>query len=486
MIYRFGLYRFDSATGELTREGRRVRLAPQPSRLLVCLLDRRGGLVTREELIEELWGQDTTVDYEAGLNSAIKQVRAALRDPASTPRYLETLPKRGYRFIAPLQVDEAESAEDVAGPTPLMPPRRSRRAVWLGAGLAALIGVALTGWALTGKSRGSDRIASAVPAGDSATLALASDAYFKGQFVLESDAERAAPRAAVYFRRALEVEPGYSPALVGLARTTFLQAMNADDPRPGLEEAQDLAQRALDAESDAAWAWIVSAQTRLFLDWDWAAAEQRFREAARHGEDEADIHHDFAYFLSAIGKHDEAIREIGLARKLDPLSPPINLNSAWIYFYARRYEEAIADAERALELEPDTFSAHYCLSSSYARLGRVEESLYHSGEMMRLAGAQRAMVDDVLEMEGVERGEAVRTWWTDGDNEQGPAWSVPLYVRGLIELARGDRDAALAQLAESVERPDYYAMSLAVDPRWDALREDPRFEQLLQRVGRGS
>lgn len=100
---RFGVFELDAVTGELRKSGHTIRLRPQAAKILVLLASRPGQLVTREELQEKVWGNETFVDFEHGLNLCIREARAALDDDADTPRYVETLPKRGYRFIAPIQ-----------------------------------------------------------------------------------------------------------------------------------------------------------------------------------------------------------------------------------------------------------------------------------------------------------------------------------------------------------------------------------------------
>jgi cholera toxin transcriptional activator len=107
--YRFGVFEVDAATGELRRQGLRVKLNTQPFQVLLMLLDRPGQLLTREEISRELWPDGTFVDYEHGVNSAINRIREALRDAAASPRFLETLARRGYRFIAPVErIDSGE------------------------------------------------------------------------------------------------------------------------------------------------------------------------------------------------------------------------------------------------------------------------------------------------------------------------------------------------------------------------------------------
>jgi DNA-binding winged helix-turn-helix (wHTH) protein len=101
--YRFGVFEADASTGELRRKGIRIKLGAQPFQMLLMLLERQGELVTREEIYGQLWPDGTFVDAEHGVNSAVNRIREALGDAASSPRFLETLARRGYRFVAPVE-----------------------------------------------------------------------------------------------------------------------------------------------------------------------------------------------------------------------------------------------------------------------------------------------------------------------------------------------------------------------------------------------
>ena len=116
MTYSFGTFAFDSGSLELTREGRRVHLEPQPARALARLLAGAGEPVTRDELRDAIWGTDTHVDYDRGLAYCLGQIRAALGDRGENPRFVQTLPKRGFRFVAPV------SASPFAAPAPAPAP----------------------------------------------------------------------------------------------------------------------------------------------------------------------------------------------------------------------------------------------------------------------------------------------------------------------------------------------------------------------------
>ena len=113
-LIRFGTFQLDPQAGQLLKSGRVIRLKPQPFRLLQLLISRPGELVTRDEIRDLLWDADTFVDFEQGMNTAVRQIREALGDDAETPIFVETVPKRGYRFIAP--VDAGASASTPAYP----------------------------------------------------------------------------------------------------------------------------------------------------------------------------------------------------------------------------------------------------------------------------------------------------------------------------------------------------------------------------------
>src|SRR5580692_11981675 len=179
-LIRFGVFELDLRSGEIQKQGRKIRLEGQPVHVLICLLENRGELVTREELHRKLWPADTFVNFEHGLNAAVKRLRQALNDSADNPRFVETLPRRGYRFIAPIEVvaasesvsvdnDAAFAAEatatrdvpeakndyptDLSGKTVVVQPHRPPR-TWKGFGFAFLVVLGVcAAWMLRPESR---------------------------------------------------------------------------------------------------------------------------------------------------------------------------------------------------------------------------------------------------------------------------------------------------------------------------------------------
>lgn len=176
MNYRFGVFEFESGSGELRKSGRPVALEPQPSRALAVLLARADQLVTRDELIHAVWGRDTHVDFDRGLAYCISQIRTALGDASDSPRFIQTVPKKGYRFIAPVHAPAPVSATPEGPDGDRSKAARVRPSGWLGqrpylAMLAALfLGAALVaGIALRGRGESPARLVIAVSIFDNET-----------------------------------------------------------------------------------------------------------------------------------------------------------------------------------------------------------------------------------------------------------------------------------------------------------------------------
>lgn len=499
---RFGVFELDIRALELWRQGRRCRLAPQPARILVHLVRRAGLMVTREELARALWGEGVHVDAEAGLNAAIRQVRQALGDDAASPRFVETLPRRGYRFIAPVTITApatttapttppasatGRDAASMPAASPA-PGARSRRRMMTGtviiAVLAVLAVLALGGFerpqgdgnetnAASTLEAPSIPVSQAQPSPASAIAPPALDAYFKGRYILRSSGAQSGSRAAALFARALEIDPGAVPALAGLASARLrMTAEGVLEPATGLAMAFDEADRALAADPRLAEGWRVRARARWLGRWDWQGADADFAQAIAVAPNAAENHVAYAFFRSAAGDHDRALALMEEAAKIDPLSPAVNLDSAWLFFFARRYEEAITRATRALELDPTLFSAHYCLSASYERLGRPADASRHALAMTASAGG--------IATAGNER-DAMLRWWREQAKADTPTF--PHYDRALFALGQGELDQALADLTTSLERREAQITRLAVDPRLGSLAADARFRVLVGRLG---
>jgi len=160
VLHRFGIFEFDSDSGELRKNGRVVSLEPQPVRALSVLLRRAGQIVSREEMRDAVWGQDTHVDFDRGLAYCISQVRTALGDSGENPRFVQTVPRRGFKFIAPLSTDASGSSSSTSTKT---------SKGWVPAILSAgLIIVLAIGWAYS-RGRAGEPVVIAVSVFDNET-----------------------------------------------------------------------------------------------------------------------------------------------------------------------------------------------------------------------------------------------------------------------------------------------------------------------------
>lgn len=482
-VIRFGVFELDLESGEIRRSGRRVRLAPQPFKVLEHLARNAGRLVERDDLCRHLWG-DTVVDYDSGLNSCVKQIRAVLDDPSTSPRFIETLPRRGYRFIAPVRtVAGGDSHAAVAGPEDgaLASGAPSSAAPWRWtAAILAVAAVAATAALLARRPPAGMAADGAAPAGVSPA---AYEADLKGRYLLRQTVADDVRRAIGFFEEAIAEDPAYAPAHAGLAETWLrLVQMGAVAAAEGYPRVRSTAERAVELDSAWADAHLLLAQVAWLWDWDPDAAASAFARALELRPSDAQFHQTHAFFLTSLGRHDEAVAQIERARAIDPLSAAVNADVAWIYFFARRYEEALAASRRTLELDPDSLAAHYCRQAAASRLGPGEESYEAALAMMAAVGAPAERLDELRRL-GAERGGAlVREWWIDAASA-GTA-TVPFYSRALIRLDRGELDRAFELLDESFERRELWLAMVGVDPRFDGVRGDLRYRQLLRRMNR--
>jgi DNA-binding winged helix-turn-helix (wHTH) protein/Flp pilus assembly protein TadD len=333
---RFGPYALEARSGELRRDGEVVPLAPQPFRLLLALATRPGEVVTREELRREIWGDSTFVDFERGLNFCVLQARTALGDDAKSPAYIETLPRRGYRFVAAVEVERVA--------VPRKPALR-----WLGAAAAALlIAIVAIAW---------QRNASARMAGDQLTprSTAAREAYLRGR----------QQKDVAELRKAIRLEPTFALAHVALAQAVHMQAMGElVDARVAGNEIKRAADTALRLAPSLSQSHDIAAMHAFWYAWDWAAAEASYQRAIRLNPNEPGALHDHGWLLITRGRFDEGIAEIRRAQELDPLSPRATVHVAWAYIYTRRYDDAMREARRALALDPQFREATGCLADA--------------------------------------------------------------------------------------------------------------------------
>ena len=320
---------------------------------------------------------------------------------------------------------------------------------------------------------------SATPAENHAAYTL----YLKGRYFWNKRTEGRVQTAQNYFQQAVDLDPGYSLAWVGLADVWIFRGWySLLAPRETFPKAKQAAQRALQFDSTLAEAHASLAHIHFEFDHDWPAAEREYQRAIQLKPSYAIAHHWYGGFLSAMGRHAEALQHAEKARTLDPISPIIQTWKGLRYYFARKPDEAIAEYAKALELDRDFAPAHWHLGWAYEQKGRYNEAI---------ASAQRALTNDPKNLLyvaslGHSYAKAGRTSEARAVLKQlsdaAKAQHVSAYHVAMIYIALGETGPALDWLDRAYEEQSPWVGYLKVDPRLDPIRTQPRFAQLLTKA----
>lgn len=459
-------------SGELFLQGVPVKLQPQPARVLELLARHAGEVVTREEMRRHLWGEDTFVDFEHGLNFSIRQLRRALGDAADAPRFVETVPRRGYRFLPGVRF-EADPPVPMAPAKPQHPSANlGRRVVFL----AARAGVFLLLLALQPQPE--------APGPLSGVPRAAWEAYVEGRFLTRGDArpgDRAAwDRGLADLQRAVLLAPRFAAAYTALAR-----AEESAPDKPPMERfplVEAAARRAVALDPGQAEAHLALARIHFLRDLDARRAGLEVERALQADPKLAAAYSARADYLAILGRHDEAIRASEQARALDPEGQLTSRDLLCYHlFLGRRWDEAVRCGQRVAALLP---ASHY--DAIYARLWVLLAASRHGDVETALAAAR----EQVAALSGTfpppERLQSLQDFWEwDLARHEAAARHGSQSLNLALDLvALGtNRDRALDLLQRSVERRESWVLPyLGVDPRFDPLRGDPRFQRLLEQI----
>lgn len=481
-LYRFGVFELDPQAAQLRRDGRRVPLQDLPMRLLEALIERPGEVVTREELRDRLWPPDHHLDVDAGLNTAVRRLREALDDDAARPRFVATLPRRGYRFVAPVAVVAAGGSDTPPGEPQgdagrWRGPLGGRRLRWSLATAALLasvvIGVAMLPTFAT-LAGGADP--------EQAEEAAADELYLLARHHAARRTREGLEKAIAAYQSSLARRPDQARAYGGLAAAyALLGAYDYWRPREALEPARIMVERALELDPDSAEAQVALAWVLILGKWDWQGAGEALDRAIALDPDNADARLWYGAYLSGLGRHDEAIAQIERAVALDPTSAVMRTALAWHLFYAGRFDEAVEASERAIEIAPDHYDAWDNLKWIQITRGHATEAL--------IAWARAEDLDVGVkperEREFLDRGleEMLRASISAKMERIAAGRWVPPYDLALDHAALGEVETALDWLERSLAERETDLVGVAVDPRLDSLHGNPRFEKIVDAVG---
>jgi len=571
-ILRFGTFELDVRSREL-RGGRGcIRLQEQPLEILRLMLERPGAVITRDELRQRLWPEGTFVDFEHSLNAAIKRLRAALGDDADKPVFIETVPRRGYRFIG--SVPNSGDGRVPAAPTSprlrlvvlpfsnlsddssqeyfsdglteeliaqLGPLCRGQvgiigrwSSMFFKGSLQRVreIGEALNAeYLLEGSTRrDGSRVRITARLVEAATetqlwsetyersttdwLSVQADvagrvarsllrelvpparavvaprdhprayqAYLKGKYHWARPGDVGLDEAVRWFTEAVADAPEFAAALAALGRVQVASAEYYHElPRAALAAARESATRALTIDPSVSEAHAVSGDLHRMLDGDWTAAEASYAEAIKLNPSNGAALRSYGLMLALEGRYAEALASVERARELDPLCLGTNTTGTWTRYVSGDYDSAIVHSRHMLEMDPEFVTAHRVLAAALLQAGRADEAVAqldlaltvdpsHPVLLLWLAHAKavvgcRAQAQALIaRARGLERTRYV------------PPFHLALAHAGLEEF-----DEAFAALDQAWFDRDPALATLDAEPRFEPLRNDPRYRALLERL----
>jgi DNA-binding winged helix-turn-helix (wHTH) protein len=492
---RFGRFELDVRTGELRKEGRKVRLQDQPFQILLLLLQQHGDVVARDALRQRLWPENTFVDFDQGLNNAVRRLRDALRDSAESPTYIETLPRLGYRFLASVEwVSEGPSQAVAEAPAPpcdsaepgtVPAAARSFHLARARVGLAGVVAVvAIVGALFVGM-----RSDSAPPSASGRVMSLqrpadsvAYESYLKGRHAWNRRTAAGLREAIGHFEQALARSPLFVDAYAGLAETYSLMSLYDDvPPRESFPRAKAAALKALELDPDRGDVHTSLAYIAHRFDWEWAAAERAYKRAIELNPSYATAHHWYAELLIVTGRLDAARRELAVARQLDPLSPRIALDVSLPDYFAGRYAVAIEQARHVTKLHPAFAPAWLTLRQYCERQGRYDEAI---AALRGYAAALGLRSEEADSVDAAHRAQGHTGYWRrllELADRQWPTRQTPAH-RANMYAALGDTEQALAWLERAFAEHDDEIVWIAVEPWFEELRGRDRFRNVVARL----
>lgn len=290
--------------------------------------------------------------------------------------------------------------------------------------------------------------------------------------------------AVKYFQQAIAKDSNYALGFAGMADAyNLIGDYNVSPPKESFPKAMSAAIRALEIDNTLAEAHTALAFGKLEYEWDWTGSEREFKRAIELNSNYATAHHWYGFYLTMVGRFDEAMAEMKRAQKLDPLSLIINSNLGWFLYFARQYEQAIQQLEQTLQLDQNFANLRWKLGDAYTAKKMYDAAIEHSQKGRNLApddldGWER--LGYVYAVAG-KKHEAIKIL------DRLKQWSKQKYVAphvfAALYAALGETDKAFEWLERAYQERSHWMVFLKVDPRLDSLRSDQRFAGLLQRIG---
>jgi serine/threonine-protein kinase len=307
--------------------------------------------------------------------------------------------------------------------------------------------------------------------------------YLKGQYEWKKHTQEDLQKGIEYYNQAKELDPNYALAYFGLSASYGALGNNYLLPNEAFPKSKAYAAKALAIDDTLAEAHAAMGAVRLYYDWDWAEAEREFKRAQSLDPKNADAHHLYADSLEIMGRFDEAKAERKRALELDPLSPIFNMADGATLYFARQNDEAIAQYEKTINLEPRFVDTYFYLGQAYEQKKMYAQAIatYQKG----ITQSERnswliAALGHAYALTG-ERDKAQQS--LAELREMSQRQYISPYLFAIVYAGLGDKEQAFAWLDKAYQDRSFFLIWLKVEPLFDPLRDDPRFQDLLRRVG---
>jgi DNA-binding winged helix-turn-helix (wHTH) protein len=461
---------------KISTNGEVFHLEPKVMQALLHLSEHAGSVVQKSDLLKVVW-PDVFVTDDV-MTRCIFELRKALRDNSRNPRYICTVHKRGYRLIAPIRL-----ATERAGKVQMSSRSRQNKLV------LTLVIVVLAGAVLLslGINHGRRSRNAAKSARAQENFLMAQQYCSESTLSLwDENGTNAPARALMYYAEAIKDDPYVAEFHSGLAACyDHLVDRYKMLPIQGWTNARKAAGQALAINPRLSSPRMILGKAKLFLDHDWAGAEQLFRQAVAIDPDSIEPRLTLAEHLCRLGKKEEALLEAEKLRDSKPVGPEIVGRIGTLFFYLRRYPDAEAEFERAIGLDANNPFPHYWLALLYEAEHRYPEWIEQRLRALQTSGSAPEKVEEFRH--AYLRGGYEAFWRMQLETggkwaESHPESALRLnYARILLRLHDDDRALSYLKMAAEEGHPDFF--DLTVDPIYDPIRHDPRFRDVMNKLG---
>ena len=311
--------------------------------------------------------------------------------------------------------------------------------------------------------------------------------YLKGRFYWNKRTEEGMQRSLEYFQQSIERDPAFALAYSGLADAYVLlgapESSGGMAPNEALPKAKAAALKALEIDNTLAEPHVSLAHVKYYYDSDWVTAEREYKRAIELNSNYPTAYQWYAVYLMSAGRFDEALAQTTRAQDLDPLSLPINVNLGWVLLNARQYDRGVEQLRKTLEMDPNFTLTHHRLGLAYEQQRKYDEAIAEFRQVVNLSPGKPLGIASLAHAYALsgKRAEAQKTL-AELQEISKQRYVSPASI-ALIYASLGETDQAFAWLEKANKARDGLLARLKVDPRFDSMRSDPRFTDLVHRVG---